>query len=103
MPNPAMRAAREVKPVFTTDSDGNRVGDRPRVGPAPPEAVHAALKAQDALAKAPRPAPVATDSPGAVPADTTDNPTRDLRVSTAAQRLSSYGNKLDNAINDQSQ
>lgn len=103
MPNPSMRAARAPAPVFTTDADGNRVGDRPQVGPASAQQVHDALTAQDAIAKQPR--PVAQSQVGATPAspDTSDNPTKDLRVSTAANRIQSYGGKLAQSIDEQSQ
>lgn len=110
MPNPQMRDARAAAlakpasptPTFTTDTNGNRVGDRPRVGPAPADAIHAALKSQDALASAPR--PVAQQQIGATPAgDSADNPTRDLSIGTAADRLSSYKGKVNQAIDDASQ
>lgn len=109
MPNPTMRDARQVAtskpalpmPVFTTDGNGNREGGRPKVGPASAQTVHAALQAQDAIAKAPR--PVAQSQIGATPATPSDNPTKDLRVSTAAQRIQNYGGKLSQAIDNESQ
>ena len=102
MPNAAGRAARQPpNPVFQTDMDGNRVGGRPHVGPAPAAAVHANLKAQEALAQAPR--PVAQQSIGAQPADMSDNPTKDMRVQTAVQRVQNYGDKIANSIDTQSQ
>jgi predicted XRE-type DNA-binding protein len=105
MPNPAMRDARAVAlakppaptPVFTTDSNGNRTGDRPTVGPASAATIHAGLQAQEALAAAPR--PVAQQSIGTQPAgDSADNPTRDLSVQTAAQRVKTYTGKVNAAI-----
>jgi hypothetical protein len=84
--------------VFTTDENGNRIGDRPKVGPADAQTVHNALKAQEAVAAAPR--PVARDTVGTTPAD---SPTKDLSLQTAANRLSSYGRKVDAAINDEGQ
>jgi hypothetical protein len=109
MPNPTMRDARQVAmakpaapaPVFTTDASGNRAGGRPKVGPASADTVHAALTAQDAIAKAPR--PVAQAQIGATPADASANPTKDLRVSTAAQRIQNYGGKISQAIDTESQ
>jgi hypothetical protein len=112
MPNPQMRDARAAAaakppaptPVFTTDANGNRVGDRPTVGPASADAIHAALAAQDQLAKAPR--PVAQSQIGATPANPpqdSDNPTRDLSVQTAARRLSERAGKVNQAIDDASQ
>jgi hypothetical protein len=108
MPNPSMRDARQVAaakptaptPVFSTDSNGNREGGRPKVGPASAQTVHAALQAQDAIAKAPR--PVAQAQVGATPASPSDSPTKDLRVSTAAQRIQNYGGKISQAIDEQS-
>ena len=105
MPNPAMRDARQAAlakpaaptPVFTTDANGNRTGDRPTVGPASAATVHAALQAQDALATSPR--PVAQSQVGATPAgDATDNPTADLSIGTAAQRVQNYTGKVNAAI-----
>jgi len=88
-------------PVFTTDADGNRVGDRPTVGPASAEQIHAALKSQDALAKSPRPAPaVAEDTVGATPAA---NPTKNLSVANAANTLANRGHVIETAIDDASQ
>jgi hypothetical protein len=94
----ANRPTQAPNPVFTTDASGNRLGDRPKVGPADAQTVHAALKAQEAVAAAPR--PMAQASVGAEPAD---NPTKDLAVTTAANRLANYGRKVDAAITDQSQ
>ena len=109
MPNPTMRDARQAAlskpaaptPVFTTDSNGNRSGDRPRVGPADPATIHNALKAQEAIASSPR--PVAQSQIGATPADSSDSPTRDLRVSTAADRLANRQHQVASAIDEQSQ
>lgn len=110
MPNPTMRDARQAAmskpavptPVFATDANGNRDGDRPKVGPASAQTIHNALKAQDALAKAPR--PVAQAQVGATPAgDSADNPTRDLSIGTAAARLANRGHKIESAIDDASQ
>jgi hypothetical protein len=110
MPNPGMRDARDAamakpatpSPVFTTDANGNRDGDRPTVGPASAQSIHAALKAQDALAAAPR--PVSQQTVGDQPAgDSNDNPTRDLSVGTAAVRLQQRAGKVKQAIDDQSQ
>lgn len=103
MPNPGMRDARAKlapNPVFTTDANGNRTGDRPHVGPAAPDVVHAALQAQDALAKSPR--PIAQSQIGAEPASPaqTDPATRDLTVGTAAARLRNRGMQIDKQIDD---
>ncbi len=101
MPNPSMRASRPAQapnPVFTTDQNGSRIGDRPKVGPADAQTVHAALKAQEAVAAAPR--TVAQDTVGTTPAD---SPTKDMSLQTAANRVGSYGRKVDAAINDASQ
>jgi hypothetical protein len=105
MPNPAMRDARTAAlakpaaptPVFTTDQDGNRTGDRPTVGPASAQTIHAGLQAKEALAAAPR--PVAQSQIGATPAgDSADNPTQDLAIGTAAQRVQTYTGKVNAAI-----
>lgn len=104
MPNPSMRQSRPVQtpnPVFTTDSDGNRVGDRPQVGPASAQQVHAALQAQDALAKAPRPTP--PQAQATVGDTNADNPTKDLTVTTAANRLANRQHQVASAIDSQSQ
>lgn len=109
MPNPAMRDARAAAaakpakpaPVFQTDANGNRVGDRPTVGPASAQTLHDALKAQEAVAQSPR--PVAQQQVGATPAgDSNDSPTRDLSIGTAAQRLQQYKGKINQAIDDAS-
>lgn len=105
MPNPSMRDARAAlkpTPIFTTDANGTRQGPRPQVGPASADTIHAALKAQDALASAPR--PVAQSQMGATPANNPlDNPTKDITLSTAADRLSSRTAKVNAAIDDASQ
>ena len=103
MPNPSMRDARAKlapNPVFTTDANGNRSGDRPHVGPASPDVVHAALQAQDALAKSPR--PTSQSQIGDVPASPSapDSATRDLTVQTAASRLRNRGMQIDKQIDD---
>ena len=109
MPNPGMRDARQAAmskpaaptPVFSTDTNGNRSGGRPTPGPADSQTSHNALKAQEAIAASPR--PVAQSQVGATPADLSDSPTRDLRVSTAAGRLASRQHQVASAIDDQSQ
>ncbi len=100
-----MRDARNTEaaptPVFTTDTNGNRIGGRPTPGPAPAAVIHANLVAQDNLAKAPR--PVAQSQVGATPADTTNDDTKDLSLVTAANRLSQRAAKVNQAIDDASQ
>jgi hypothetical protein len=77
------------------------VGARPTVGPASAQTIHAGLQAADALAAAPR--PVAQQQIGAQPAgDSADNPTRDLAVGTAAQRVQQYTGKINAAVDDAS-
>ena len=83
------------------DSLGSKGAARPLAGPASAQKVHAALAAQDALAKAPR--PVAQADVGATPAAPSDNPTKDLSAATAVKRLENYGGKLDQQIDEQSQ
>lgn len=110
MPNPQMRDAREramaappkPTPVFTTDQNGSRIGERPTVGPAPAAAIHAALKTQDAIAATPR--PTAQETIGAQSAgDSADSSTRDLSLGTAASRIQARAGRINQAIDDASQ
>ena len=102
MPNPAMREARaykpptaKVAPVFQTDVKGNGG----KGGPLTAQTVTGALKAQDAIATAPR--PVAQAQVGAQPADDPlNNPSRDISLSTAQTRLQNRTAKVNATIND---
>ena len=80
--------------------------DRPKVGPASQASQHSALEqaglyrkpvgstATPPVRRTPAPAPAASPNPAS-------NPTRDLTVGTAVQRIQSYPSQVDKAIEEQ--
>lgn len=82
--------------------------DRPKVGAAPPATQHNALE-QAGLYRKPvgssaTPAAPVRRPPAAAPVSPPpgNNPTRDLSIGTAAQRVASYPGQVNQAIEDQS-
>lgn len=95
MPNPQMRDARQAalaKPLRPTPALATDSGPQ---APLQGKHVHAALKAQNAIAESPR--PVAQASIGERPADL-EAPNQDTRVTTAAKQLQNRADRINQAV-----
>jgi hypothetical protein len=80
---------------------------RPKVGPASPATQHGALEQAGLYRKpvgasASPAAPVRRPPPPAATAAPVGNPTRDLSIGTAAQRVAQYPGQVNQAIEEQS-
>lgn len=75
--------------------------DRPKVGPADPDTVRRNLKAALNPPRSSTPSQPATSTPS-TPAPTGENPTRDLSVLGAVDKIRSYPDRINKAIDDAS-
>jgi hypothetical protein len=76
--------------------------DRPKVGPADPDTVRRNLRAALNPPRSSTPSQPATSTPATPATPPADNPTRDLSVTGAIDKIRAYPGQINKAIDDAS-